>query len=104
MSYQGSHLSPQEAAAAHHPHVGDGTPETAPERDADEFVGTSRSLLPTKKWWAALLTGLLGIVGHAILSEGWDTTEWGELVTLAIALVGAYFKSNDDTPAGIPRT
>jgi hypothetical protein len=102
MSYEGSHLSPEERAAAHHPHVGDGTPETAPERDADEFTGPRKSWIPTNKWFAALVTGCLAIVGHSIASEGWDATEWGELVALGISLAGAYFIPNDPTPGGVP--
>lgn len=53
--------------------------------------------MPTKKWLAAAITGVLTIVGHAIASEGWDTTEWGELVTLAIALTGAWLTPNAPT-------
>lgn len=56
--------------------------------------------LPTKKWWAALASGLSLVVAHAIVSGGWDTTEDGELGALAAALVGAYFKRNDKTVEG----
>jgi hypothetical protein len=104
MSYQGSHLSPQEQAAAHHPHIGDGTPETAPQRDADEFVGESRSWLPTKKWWAALAGGVATVLASWIVTGEFDDVERGMVGTALTALVAAYFKSNDDTPAGIPRT
>ena len=57
---------------------------------------------PTKKWWAALVTGLAAVVAHAILSGGWDETENGELVALGTALVGAYIKRNDPTIEGKP--
>lgn len=56
--------------------------------------------IPTKKWFAALVAGLAAVVGHAILSGGWDETENGELGALAISLAGAYIKRNDPTPGG----
>lgn len=31
---------------------------------------------------------------HALASKGWDTTEWGELLTLAAAMATAYGVSN----------
>lgn len=58
--------------------------------------------MPTKKWIAAAITGLLTIIGHAIASGQWDTTEWGELVTLGIALTGAWLQPNAPTPGGAP--
>lgn len=56
---------------------------------------------PTKKWWAALVTGLAAVAAHFIISGGWDETENGELVALATALAGAYIKKNDPTPGGL---
>lgn len=58
-----------------------------------------RSLVPTRKWFAAAITGALTVVGHALASGGFDTTEYGELVTLAIALTGAWLVPNDATSA-----
>lgn len=57
--------------------------------------------VPTKKWFAALFTGLVAVAVHAFLSSGWDETENGELVALATALAGAYIKRNDPTPGGL---
>ena len=54
--------------------------------------------MPSRKVFAAAITGVLTIIGHAIASDGWDTTEWGELVTLATALTGAWLVPNDPTP------
>ena len=56
--------------------------------------------IPTKKWFAALVSGVAAVVVHAILSGGWDETENGELGALAVALAGAYIKRNDPTPGG----
>jgi len=60
------------------------------------------SYKPTKKVIAAAVTGILVVVGHGIASGGFDATEWGELVTLGIALTGAYLRTNDDTAGGVP--
>lgn len=58
--------------------------------------------MPTKKWIAALVTGLFTVGLHAVASGGWDATESGELLTLGIALAGAWIKTNDPTPGGVP--
>lgn len=52
-------------------------------------------LMPTRKWFAAAITGVLTIVGQALGTGGWDTTEWGALVTLGIALTGAWLVPNE---------
>lgn len=58
--------------------------------------------VPTKKWWAALVTGAAAIVASWITSGAFDDVERGMAATLVVALAGAYFKSNDDTPGGVP--
>jgi hypothetical protein len=63
------------------------------------------SWTPTKKWFAALITGLLPIVANFVDSDFvWDDTEWAMLASLAVALIGGYIKSNDPTPGGVPTT
>lgn len=61
-----------------------------------------KSWMPTRKWFAAFWTGMLLIVGHALVSGAWDVTEWGELVTLMSGLGVAYLVPNADTPGGVP--
>lgn len=58
--------------------------------------------VPTKKWVAALVSGLLLIGVHAFASGGWDKTEWGELGALITAQSAAYVVKNDPTPGGVP--
>ena len=53
-------------------------------------AGTSSSWMPTRKWWSALAAGIFAIAGQALATKGWDTTEWGELFTLAAAMATAY--------------
>lgn len=63
-------------------------------------VSVVKPYKPTKKWFAALITGVAAVAAHAVLSGGWDATENGELVALASALAGAYIKRNDSTLEG----
>lgn len=65
-------------------------------------VNTETSLLPTRKWWAALATGIVSIVATWIVSGAFDGTEKGQLAALLVALVGAYFLPNEPTPGGVP--
>lgn len=65
-------------------------------------VNTETSWLPTKKWWAALTSGLASIAATWIVSGAFDGTEKGQLAALIVALVGAYWLPNDPTPGGVP--
>jgi hypothetical protein len=65
-------------------------------------AATTTGWVPTRKWLAALVTGGLTIVGHAIASGGWDNPEWAEVLTLASALALAYLVPNSPTPGGVP--
>lgn len=70
---------------------------------SDRAAGVvSRGWMPTRKWTAGLLAGVLTIGAHAVGSEGWDKAEWAELLTLGSSLVMAYFVPNQDTPGGVP--
>ena len=57
-------------------------------------VAATKSWIPTRKWFAGLAAGVFTIGAHALASNGWDTTEWGELMTLAAAMATAYGVSN----------
>jgi hypothetical protein len=67
-------------------------------------MAATSSWVPTRKWFSAAITGVLTIAGQAIATGAWDTTEWGALVTLGIALTGAYFVPNVDEPGGYPQS
>ena len=56
--------------------------------------------VPTRKWIAALLSGLVSIAAHAVASGGWDNAEWAEVLTLASGLIVAYFVGNTPQPTG----
>lgn len=59
---------------------------------------------PTKKWWAGLVTGVAGIAASWIVTGAFDDVERGMAATLLTSLAAAYFKSNDDTPGGVPES
>lgn len=61
-----------------------------------------KSWLPTRKWVAALLTGVLAIAGTAVATEGWDDEEWAALITLGSTLTVSYWTPNENTPGGVP--
>lgn len=65
-------------------------------------MGTTSTWLPTKKWVAALVTGLAAIAGSWIVTGAFDDVERGMAATLLSSLAVAYFKSNDPTPGGVP--
>lgn len=52
------------------------------------------SWVPTRKWLATLVMGVLTIAGTALATHGWDNEEWGQLITLAIGLASAYLVPN----------
>lgn len=58
--------------------------------------------MPTKKWFAALVTGVAGILGSWIVTGAFDDVERGMAATLLSSLAVAYFKANDPTPGGVP--
>ena len=63
---------------------------------------TKASWMPTKKWFAALITGVAGIAGSWLVTGAFDDVERGMAATLLSSLAIAYFKSNDATPGGVP--
>jgi hypothetical protein len=61
-----------------------------------------KSLLPTRKWWAAFATSVAGIVVMAI-SVGGFSKEVGIALTWAVAqAVFTWLVPNQDTPGGVP--
>lgn len=56
----------------------------------------SSSWKPSRKVLAAAIVGLLTVASHAVASGGFDATEAGELIALAISLTTAYLISNKD--------
>lgn len=61
-----------------------------------------KSWLPTRKWYALVASGVASIVAHWIVTGAFDDVERGMLGTLLVGAVGSYFKSNEDTPGGVP--
>lgn len=61
-----------------------------------------KSWVPTRKWFAALATGVASIAAVWIESGAFDGTEKGMVGTLIVSLAGAYVASNLNTPGGVP--
>lgn len=60
------------------------------------------SWVPTKKWFAALITGIAAVAAHGVVTGDFGSAEKGELYALAVSLLAAYWKSNDPVPGGVP--
>jgi len=98
----GRHLSDEELEAAQDPSVGDGSPETAPERPADEF-SKGASWKPTRKWIAARVVAVAGIATMYVVTNGWDDEETLAAITLASEAALSFLVPNELTPGGVPR-
>jgi hypothetical protein len=61
-----------------------------------------KNWLPTKKWWAAAVTGVSTLILSVIDSGEFGETEEKALGVLVLALLGAYAKRNSPTPGGLP--
>lgn len=57
---------------------------------------------PTNKWIASAITGVASVVASWLATGAFDDVERGMTATLVAALVAAYFRSNQDTPGGVP--
>lgn len=57
---------------------------------------------PTRKWVGGLVGGLASIAASWIVTGAFDDVERGMSATLLVALVTSYFRSNEDTPGGVP--
>ena len=59
--------------------------------------------IPTRKWFAALVTAVAGLVGTWSANNWtWNNTLTGAAVTVAQLLV-AYLIPNQATPGGVPQ-
>jgi hypothetical protein len=60
---------------------------------------------PTRKWWAATILAVGGILA-TWAAGGWDWTDplSGAAITLVAQRMVAYLVPNHDTPGGVPTT
>ena len=61
-----------------------------------------KTWLPTKKWIAGAAGSVAAILASWIVTGSFDDVERGMVGTALVALVASYFKSNEDTPGGVP--
>jgi hypothetical protein len=61
-----------------------------------------KTWIPTKKWFAGLAGSVASILASWIVTGAFDDVERGMAATALVGLVASYFKSNEDTPGGVP--
>lgn len=59
-----------------------------------------KSLIPTRKWIAARVTAIAGIVVLFITTDVWDDEEWIATVILISEGIVSYLLPNQETPSG----
>lgn len=60
------------------------------------------SASPTRKWWAATILAIGGLLTTWAAAGEWTTALTGALITLVTQRIVAYLVPNDDTPGGVP--
>jgi hypothetical protein len=90
------HISHDEDAAAKDETVGDGTAATAPDVILDDSTGTSGN--PTRKWWAARVTGLAAILTMCATTGGWNVEETVAVIGLLAEGCVSWLTTNDPEP------
>lgn len=65
---------------------------------------TTKSLLPTRKWWANQAVAIGGWL-VALINANWHLTPALEItaVGIAVAALTAYLLPNENTPGGVAR-
>jgi hypothetical protein len=91
-----THVSPAEELAANDPDVGAGVAKTAPEVILDD--STSTSVNPTRKWWAARVTGAAAILTMCATTGGWNAEETVALIGLLAEGGVSWLTTNDPAP------
>jgi hypothetical protein len=61
-----------------------------------------KSLLPTRKWWAAFVTSVAGVVVMGISADEFSTEVKIALVWVVVQAAVTWLVPNVDTPGGVP--
>ena len=56
--------------------------------------------MPTRKWLAARVTAIAGLVILAISTDQWNKEEWIALVTIVSEAIASYLVPNQSTATG----
>lgn len=65
-------------------------------------AGGRRSNRPTRKWWAAQITGAGALASLWLATDGWETEESVALVGLLVQALTTWLVPNSDTAGGVP--
>jgi hypothetical protein len=69
---------------------------------ASPAVVGQKSAWPTRKWWAATITGLGAIATLLVQAGGFTPAVWIALIGAVVQAVVTYLLPNADTPGGVP--
>jgi len=58
--------------------------------------------MPTRKWWAARVTALAGLLIMFVATGGWGAEETVAIITLVSESLVSYLIPNESTPGGVP--
>ena len=65
-------------------------------------MNDSKSLVPTRKWFATQITAIAALVAAWLTAGAWNTTLSIALVGLIAQAAAGYLLPNADTPGGVP--
>lgn len=68
----------------------------------DQTGTQEKSLLPTRKWWAAFITSVAGVVVMGISVDAFSTEVKIALVWAIAQAAFTWLVPNADTPGGVP--
>ncbi|GLZ13948.1 hypothetical protein Acsp04_41830 [Actinomadura sp. NBRC 104425] len=70
--------------------------------NSDVNATGARSLLPTRKWWAALITALTAVVINWIQAGAFSKEILIALIGVVSQAAVSYLVPNESTPGGVP--
>jgi hypothetical protein len=90
------HVDSAERHQALDPHVGDGTPDAAPDTlHIDDTWEPPASWLPTRKWLARTVVAAGGLASTWAAVGEWSADLTGALITAVVAALVSYLVPND---------
>jgi hypothetical protein len=64
---------------------------------------TVRSWVPTRKWFALLVTDVASILASWLVTGDFNAPERAMAAAALVSLAATYATPNENTPAGVPR-
>lgn len=102
MPYDFDRLMSGEITAQEYIQRVEGTTNVMPLAQEEEMPVAKKSWVPTQKWIVTQVTALAALATMWATTGSWDTEETIAAIGLVSQALAGYFKSNDDTPGGVP--